>query len=119
MDSNSINQTNFKTIQSQKRIINQKNSTLRQLQLSMINSLTKSPLVKVRDNSLKHIRQYEDYDDSSFDEESIIGKILNESQNNNVNEYFKLEDEYNITSFANKSCYFTPKFSLWKLMFLQ
>ena len=63
MDSNSINQTNFKTIQSQKRIINQKNSTLRQLQLSMINSLTKSPLVKVRDNSLKHIRQYEDYDD--------------------------------------------------------
>ena len=78
-----------------------------------INNITKTFLIDSQEDNIilkRKMINYEDYDDSSIDEESIIGKILNESEYNGINEYNKLEDEYNITSFANQSCNFTPKF---------
>ena len=76
----------------------------------LINDTNKTFLIDTKEDNIilkRNMIKYED-DDSSFDEESNIGKILNESENNNIN--IKLEDEYNITSFANQSCNFTPKF---------
>ena len=75
-----------------------------------INDTNKIFLIDTKEDNIilkRNMIKYED-DDSSFDEESNIGKILNESENNNIN--IKLEDEYNITSFANQSCNITPKF---------
>ena len=75
-----------------------------------INDTNKIFLIDTKEDNIilkRNMIKYED-DDSSFNEESNIGKILNESENNNIN--IKLEDEYNITSFANQSCNFTPKF---------
>ena len=75
-----------------------------------INDTNKTFLIDTKEDNIilkRNMIKYED-DDSSFDEESNIGKILNESENNNIN--IKLEDEYNITSFANQTCNFTPKF---------
>jgi len=76
----------------------------------LINDTNKTFLIDTKEDNIilkRNMIKYED-DDSSFDEESNIGKILNESENNNIN--IKLEDEYNITSFANQTCNFTPKF---------
>ena len=76
----------------------------------LINDTNKIFLIDTKEDNIilkRNMIKYED-DDSSFDEESNIGKILNESENNNIN--IKLEDEYNITSFANQTCNFTPKF---------
>ena len=78
-----------------------------------INNTNKTFLIDTKEDNIilkRKMINYEDYDDSSIDEESIIGKILNESEYNGINEYNKLEDEYNITSFANQTCNFTPKF---------
>ena len=78
-----------------------------------INNITKTFLIDSQEDNIilkRKMINYEDYDDSSIDEESIIGKILNDSEYNGINEYNKLEDEYNITSFANQSCNITPKF---------
>ena len=75
-----------------------------------INDTNKTFLIDTKEDNIilkRNMIKYED-DDSSFNEESNIGKILNESENNNIN--IKLEDEYNITSFANQSCNITPKF---------
>ena len=78
-----------------------------------INNINKTFLIDSQEDNIilkRKMINYEDYDDSSIDEESIIGKILNESEYNGINEFNKLEDEYNITSFANQSCNITPKF---------
>ncbi len=75
-----------------------------------INDTNKIFLIDTKEDNIilkRTMIKYED-DDSSFNEESNIGKILNESENNKIN--IKLEDEYNITSFANQTCNFTPKF---------
>lgn len=75
-----------------------------------INDTNKTFLIDTKEDNIilkRNMIKYED-DDSSFNEESNIGKILNESENNNIN--IKLEDEYNITSFADRKCDFTPKF---------
>ena len=48
---------------------------------------------------------------SSFDEESIIEKILNNEEfKEKYNEYIKIEEVFNITSFDKQKCNFTPKF---------
>ena len=72
----SMNKTRLKTNPNLKNTFNPKNSTLRQLQLTMLNSLSKSPIVKVRRKSLKN--NTNDYDD--FD--NYINKI-----NNSLNKY--------------------------------
>ena len=46
-EENSVS-SRFKTISSQKKLLNPKNSTLRQLQLNMLNSLSKSPIIKIK-----------------------------------------------------------------------
>ena len=69
-DSNLI-QTRLRTIPSQKKVSVFKNSTLRQLQLSMLNSLSKSPVIRIRRKSIKNDNS--DYDDY----ENYINKINN------------------------------------------
>ena len=58
-------QERLKTLSNQRSNISKKNSTLRELQLDMINSLSKSPLVKVKRSSFKNLNQdldnYNDY----------------------------------------------------------
>ena len=76
MSDQNQNQSNLKTISNHKQIFKPKNSTLRQLQLNMLNSLSKSPIVRVRRKSLKSINHdFDDYDD-------YINKI-----NNTLNKY--------------------------------
>ena len=53
MDESSLEQTRFKTIPNQKNYSYSKNSTLRQLQLRMLNSLSRSPIVKLGRNYSK------------------------------------------------------------------
>ena len=76
MNETSLLHTRLKTISNHRNRFNPKNSTLRQLQISMLNSLSKSPLVNVRRKSLKNIsHDFNDYDD-------YINKI-----NNSLNKY--------------------------------
>ena len=76
MNDSHLMQTRLKTIPSKRRELSLKSSTLRQLQLSMLNSLSKSPVIKMRRKSLKNNNaEYSDYDD-------YINKI-----NNSLNKY--------------------------------
>ena len=76
MNETSLLHTRLKTISNQRKGFNPKNSTLRQLQITMLNSLSKSPLVNVRRRSSKNIsHDFDDYDD-------YINKI-----NNSLNKY--------------------------------
>ena len=81
MSESNLIETRLKTIPRprQRRELKIKNSTLRQLQLSMLNSLSKCPVLKERRKSLKNLKrnsgQYDDYDE-------YINKI-----NNSLNKY--------------------------------
>ena len=70
-DSNSFH-TKLKTIQNKKINIKEKNSTLRQLQLSMLNSLSKNPIVTIRRKNINGRNL--DYDDNY---DNYINKINN------------------------------------------
>ena len=63
-EENSVS-SRFKTISSQKKLLNPKNSTLRQLQLNMLNSLSKSPIIKIKSKILLKSNKddLDDYDD--------------------------------------------------------
>ena len=65
MNNVNLSQERLKTLSNQRSNISKKNSTLRELQLDMINSLSKSPLVKVKRSSFKNLNQdldnYSDY----------------------------------------------------------
>ena len=65
MNNVNLSQERLKTLSNQGSNISKKNSTLRELQLDMINSLSKSPLVKVKRSSFKNLNQdldnYSDY----------------------------------------------------------
>ena len=66
----------LKTISSQKKVTIPPNSTLRQLQINMLNSLAKNSVVNIRRKSLKNNKfDYDDYD-------NYINKI-----NNSLNKY--------------------------------
>ena len=70
-DNNTFTQSRLKTIPNQRRIFNKKDSTLRQLQLTMLNSLSKSPIVKIKRGPFKTIEHdFKDY-------EHYINKINN------------------------------------------
>ena len=65
MNNVNLSQERLKTLSNQRSNISKKNSSLRELQLDMINSLSKSPLVKVKRSSFKNLNQdldnYSDY----------------------------------------------------------
>jgi hypothetical protein len=65
MNNGNLSPERLRTISNQRSNINQKISSLRELQLDMINSLSKSPLVKVKRSSFKNLNQdldnYSDY----------------------------------------------------------
>ena len=71
MNNVNLSQERLKTLSNQRSNISKKNSTLRELQLDMINSLSKSPLVKVKRSSFKNLNQdldnYSDYIDNSIE----------------------------------------------------
>lgn len=76
-----------------------------------INPEEENITLKRRYKILKNIEN--DDSSSSFDEELIIDKILNDRESKEkYNEYIEIEDEYNITSFGKQKCNFTPKFSI-------
>ena len=64
MSESNINKTRFNTISNQK-LSNRNHKTLKQLQLSMLNSLTKSPVVRLRKKPPNNINNHniDDYED--------------------------------------------------------
>ena len=63
MNDSPLNQTRLKTIPSHKNYSHPKNSTFRQLQLRMLNSLSTNPVIKLGRNHSKNIsHDYDNYD---------------------------------------------------------
>jgi len=62
MNDTPLNQTRLKTILSHKNYSHSKNSTLRQLQLRMLNSLSNNPIEKLGRNHSKKISHVDNYD---------------------------------------------------------
>ena len=90
MNETSLLHTRLKTISNQRKGFNPKNSTLRQLQITMLNSLSKSPLVNVRRRSSKNI---------SHDLKIIIVGDSGTGKTSFVNKYIlnKFADNYQAT----------------------
>ena len=112
----------FAFVNSQKEDLNFKYNIIGQgycIAIIPINYMPKIFWINPEEENITLKRKYKilneiifDDSSSSFDEQSIIEKILNDKEfKEKNNEYIKIEDEYNITSFARQKCNFTPKFS--------